>query len=172
LPRLQAGRQSLVRFRAAASRSFSSFGLLLCLTIVSFAQQVSTGAAGAHERTLFVESFTAEKLWKWQQRLNLQSWNITVATARANELKAKTMGSIHWDPDNKTAVIQVLDPTDYTLPFEAMLQDLEFTIVHELVHLELSPAMPSLPRTEENRRDEEHAVNYMAQALIDLDHAR
>ena len=42
---------------------------------------------------------------------------------------------------------------------------MEFTIVHELVHLELA----SLPRSEASRSNEEHAVNLSAEALLRLD---
>jgi len=58
----------------------------------------------------------------------------------------------------------VLSPEDYKLPYKAMLDDMEFTIVHELVHLELA----SLPRSEASRRVEEHAVNEIADALLNL----
>lgn len=154
------------------SRSLSLLGLLLSLTLVSSAQEVSAHRLAPRERTLLAEGFTAEKLWVWQKRLNLESWKISVAVARATELKPKTLGNIHWDSDTKTAIIHVLDPADYTLPFDAMLQDMEFTVVHELIHLELSPVLAPLQRTDENRRDEEHAVNHMAQALLDLDRGK
>jgi hypothetical protein len=153
-------------------RSLPLLGLALSLTLVCSAQEVSARPVVGRERTLLAEGFTAEKLWMWQKRLNLQSWKITVAVARATELKAKTLGNIHWDSEKKTAIIHVLDPADYTLPFEAMLQDMEFTVVHELIHLELSPVLAPLQRSDENRRDEEHAVNYMAQALLDLDRGK
>ena len=71
--------------------------------------------------------------------------------SRTTELKPKTLGNIHWDADKKTAVIRVLDPADYKLSFKDMLADMEFTVVHELIHLELS----SLPRSEASRRDTE-----------------
>jgi hypothetical protein len=45
-----------------------------------------------------------------------------------------------------------------------MLDDMEFTVVHELVHLQLS----SLPRSEASRSAEEHAVNEIAGALLKL----
>jgi|SRR5580700_8189959 hypothetical protein len=153
-------------------RSLFLPGLLLSLTIASLAQSVSPSPATAGQRTLLAESFAAEKLWAWQKRLNLQDWNVTVALARATELKPKTLGNIHWDTDKKTATIHILDPADYHLPFAAMLQDMEFTVVHELIHLELSSVLAPLQRTDENRRDEEHAVNHMAQALLDLDRAK
>ena len=157
---------------SSVHRPLSLLGLLLSLTIASSAQTVSPPSATARQRTLLAEGFTAEKVWAWQKRLNLQDWKITVALARATELKPKTLGNIHWDTDKKTATIHVLDPADYHLPFEAMLQDMEFTVVHELIHLELSPVLAPLQRTDENRRDEEHAVNHMAQALLDLDRAK
>jgi hypothetical protein len=150
-------------------RPLALLGVALSLTFVSSAQENSPPASRARERTIMAEGFTAEKLWVWQKRLNLQDWKITVAVARAGELKPKTLGNIHWDTEKKTAVIHVLDPADYTLPLEAMLKDMEFTVVHELIHLELSPVLAPLQRNDENRRDEEYAVNHMAQALLDLD---
>jgi hypothetical protein len=58
----------------------------------------------------------------------------------------------------------VLDPSEYRLPFEEMLADIEFTLVHELVHLELA----SLPRSEASRSSEERAVNQITEALLGL----
>jgi len=89
--------------------------------------------------------------------------------ARTRDLKPKTLGNIHWDREKKTAVIRVLDPADYTLPFPEMLRDIEFTVVHELIHLEMVPVLSDLQRTEANRVEEEHAVNRMAEALLSLD---
>ena len=122
----------------------------------------------AHERTLLAESFASERLWVWQKRLNLQDWNISVVVVPASELKPKTLGNVHWELDKKTATIRVLDPADYRLPFKEMLQDMEFTVVHELIHLELAPILADLHRSDANRRDEEHAVNHVADALLNL----
>lgn len=132
------------------------------------AQPPSPGVSG-HERTLVADSFANEKLWMWQKRLNLQDWNLSVAVVRASELRPKTLGNIHWDLDKKTALIHVLDPADYTLPFHDMLNDIEFTVVHELIHLELVPVLTDEKRTDANRRQEEFAVNHMAAALLQLD---
>lgn len=135
---------------------------------ISCAQTASHEISG-HERTLLADSFANEKLWVWQKRLNLQDWNISVAVVRASELRPKTLGNIHWDLDKKTALIHVLDPADYTLPFHDMLNDIEFTVVHELIHLELVPVLTDEKRTDANRRQEEFAVNHMASALLELD---
>jgi hypothetical protein len=133
------------------------------------AQPASNQQLSPRERTLLAESYTNERLAVWQQRLNLQDWNISVVVARATELKPKTLGNVHWDLPKKTAVIRVLDPSDYHLPCREMLQDMEFTVVHELIHLELAPILSDLQRSEANRREEEHSVNHMADALLKLD---
>ena len=77
-----------------------------------------------------------EKLRIWQQRLKLENWKISVTTTRLTELKPKTLGNIHWDADKKTAIIRVLSPSDYQFSCSDALKDIEFTIVHELIHLE------------------------------------
>jgi hypothetical protein len=150
-------------------------GLLALLVVGNiFAQQPNSSSPTvcpetARERTVVAERFAAERLSVWQKRLNLQDWAVSLQVVRATELKPKTLGNIHWDADKKTAVIRVLDPADYKLPFQEMLQDLEFTVVHELIHLELSPVLSPLQRNDANRREEEHAVNHMAEALLKLD---
>jgi hypothetical protein len=121
------------------------------------------------ERTALAESFTLEKLWRWQKRLQLEDWKITVVVARASEMKPKTLGNIHWDTDTKTATIRVLDPADYEMSQPDMLKDMEFTVVHELIHLELASVLSPLSRNDASRREEEHAVNHMADALLKLD---
>lgn len=117
------------------------------------------------EQHLMAQSFLGERLWLWQKRLNLTAWNIRLKLSRSSELRPKTLGNIHWDADTHTAEIHVLAPEDYKLSGSAMLADMEFTVVHEMVHLQLS----SLPRSEASRGAEEHAVNQITQALLNLD---
>lgn len=116
------------------------------------------------ERDAVAAKFVTQKLQTWQDRMNLKDWKIAVQLVRADQLEPKTLGNIHWDTDSKTATIAVLSTEDYKLPWKPMLDDMEFTIVHELVHLELA----SLPRSEASRRVEEHAVNEIADALLKL----
>jgi hypothetical protein len=143
---------------------------MVCGTVPSHAQSAQIpGEPIAAERSLVAGSFATERLWLWQKRLNLEGWNISVVVSRAADLKPKTVGNIKWDREKKTAVIRILDPADYHMAFEAMLKDIEFTVVHELIHLEISPVLSDLQRTEANRRDEEFAVNHMTDALLRLD---
>jgi hypothetical protein len=131
--------------------------------------QTAATVACQQERAGLAESFTMEKLWRWQKRLQLEDWKISVLVTRARELKPKTLGNIHWDTDKKTATIRVLDPADYEMPLPEMLRDMEFTVVHELIHLELATVLSAFSRNDASRREEEHAVNHMAEALLKLD---
>lgn len=120
------------------------------------------------ERQSVIQKFADEKLAVWQQRLNLQEWRISVMIAPASDLRPQTVGNIHWDSAGRTAVIRILDPADYHMAWQPMLQDMEFTVVHELIHLELVPLLADLQRNEASRRDEEFAVNHLAEALLHL----
>lgn len=111
------------------------------------------------------ERFLGGRLGLWQQRMNLEDWKISIVMSHASDLKPKTLGNIHWDAKQKTAVIRVLDATDYRLGCREMLADMELTLVHELVHLELS----SLPRSPASRHEEELAVNRITDALLKMD---
>jgi hypothetical protein len=151
-------------FPLLPGRFLSVVLLLLPFAGISQTQQ-DASEPDAHERGLMIQSFVNERLLLWQQRLNLQDWKISIVMSHPADLKPKTLGNIHWDADKKSAVIRVLDASDYKMTFHDMLEDMEFTVVHELIHLELS----SLPRSEASRRDEEHAVNQIADALLKLD---
>jgi hypothetical protein len=148
----------------------SSLVAIGCFAGTARAQDV-TGLS-PRERALAAESFATERLWVWQRRLNLEDWKISVAVARASELRPKTLGNIHWDLEKKTAVLHVLDPIDYRLPWREVLDDIEFTVVHELIHLGFAPVVSDLQRSDANRREEEHAVNHMATALLKLERGR
>jgi len=142
--------------------------LIGCIT-PGFAQSESDEVPPLNERSLIAQRFAMEKLWAWQRRLNLKDWDISLAVVSATDLKKNTVGNIRWDREKKTALIRVLDPADYKIPFDAILKDIEFTVVHELIHLEMSPVLADLNRTDANRMEEEYAVNHMTDALLKLD---
>jgi hypothetical protein len=102
---------------------------------------------------------------QWQKRLDLGDWRIATLIVRHTELKPETLGNLHWDTENHTATIRVLDPCDYELPGSEVPQDIEYTIVHELIHLQLSV----LPRDANARTVEERVVNKISEALFQLE---
>jgi len=155
------------RFATGFLIPFSLVVLLLTFAGGAWAEPPST-TPDAHGCAAQAEGFLAARLAFWQQRLNLADWKISMILAPASDLKPKTLGNIHWDAHKKTAVIHVLDASDYRVSCREALPDMEMTLVHELVHLELS----SLPRSPASRRDEEFAVNRIADALVRLDRQR
>jgi hypothetical protein len=163
----------LGRIPACFSSSLALFVWLAGGLTPSHAQSSDSSVGiSASERSTLAESFAQEKLWVWQKRLDLRGWTISVVVSHPGELRPKTVGNIHWDTKLKTAVIRVLDPADYHMPWEETLRDIEFTVVHELIHLEMLPILSDLQRTDANRLEEEHAVNHMAEALLKLDRGR
>jgi len=143
---------------------FFSVGLLGAFAHVCFAPQAGPEPR-LEQRDQLAKPYLDKRLALWQQRLALQDWDISLVMSRSGELRSGTLGNIRWDADTKRAVIRVLDASEYRTPYRAALKDMEFTVVHELIHLELE----SLPRSEASRREEEHAVNHMAGALLHLD---
>jgi hypothetical protein len=136
-----------------------------CLAVMVSAPLAADTIPPAGDRARACAEFVSARVAVWQQRLKLEDWRISVVSAKRSELKSRTLGGIRWDKNKKTAVISVLDSSEYRTSLDETLRDLEFTIVHELVHLELA----SLPRSEASRRTEEHAVNRIAEALLALD---
>ena len=119
----------------------------------------------AIERGPLAQLYLTKRLALWQHRLQLQKWTISLVSSHRSDLRPGTLGNIHWDSDSKTARIRVLDAADYHTRFAVAIRDMEFTVVHELIHLELA----SLPRSDASRSDEEYAVNQMAEAFLRLD---
>jgi hypothetical protein len=149
-------------FFRGCSSSLSLLVLLVALPEGAFAQQQFTDVAG---RRLAAEEFVKARLVIWQERLRLDDWRISIVMSPSSELKPHSLGNIRWDKSQKSAVIRVLDASEYKMGPREMLNDMEFTVVHELIHLQLS----SLPRSEASRSDEEHAVNRITDALLKLD---
>jgi len=153
----------MVSSKLATARYFGVASLLLIGFCIS-ANAANPESLTPRERETAAEKFVAQKVQLWQERLNLKDWNITFELVRPDKLEPKTLGNIKWDSDVKAAKIQVLSAYDYQLPYREMLDDMEFTVVHEMVHLHLA----SLPKSDASRRVEEHAVNELAAALLRL----
>jgi hypothetical protein len=101
----------------------------------------------------------------WQKRLDLGEWKITTVIVRASDLKPDTLGNLKWNNDEKSAVVKVLNPLDYDLPRAEIPVDMEYTILHELIHLQLSV----LPHDGSSKLAEEKVVNRIGEALFQLD---
>jgi hypothetical protein len=153
--------------RSLAAAIHSGIAAILVIVLATFAfaaSPVVSYSLAPQEREATARKYVSEALLTWQKRLNLTEWAIRVELVRRNDLEPKTLGGIHWDTYTRRATIDILSPYDYNLPASEMLNDMELTIVHELVHLHLA----SLPRSDATRRNEEYAVNQLSRALLNL----
>ena len=101
-----------------------------------------------------------DQLKAWQKRLGLDDWTMTLQVVRQSEIDPNAWGSARWNSRAKTATIQVLDPRDYNLKGADLRLDMECTIVHELVHIQVSPLDASDAQVRED------VVNKIMAALL------
>jgi hypothetical protein len=107
-----------------------------------------------------LETHLDHQMKTWQRRLGLDDWNLTLRLVRQSELEPNSWGGAEWDPVSRTGTIDVLDPRDYNLHGGELKLDMECTIVHELVHIQVSP----LDASDEGVR--EGVVNRLMAALM------
>jgi hypothetical protein len=131
------------------------------------AGDVTTGGlSGADDRTQAALRYAGTCLKTWQDRLALGNWHVSVEIARAKDLRPKTVGQVEIDYPARRAVIQVLDPVDHRLPEDQMLALVESVVVHELVHITLTPVVGALRGVESTDSEEERAVRHITAALL------
>jgi hypothetical protein len=137
-----------------------------------FAQQLPEAPIAASdseiaERDAAANRYIHDLLPYWQKRLQLEDWNVYILLSRPADLRPGTVGNIHWDREKKSATIRVMDASGYTSDdVTAMFKDMQVTVVHELVHLELA----SLPVSDADRSNQEYAIDHLTDALLAADH--
>lgn len=104
---------------------------------------------------------------EWQQILGLQDWDVKPGIYRASRFNvAEAQAECNWTLKKKTALIRILDPTDY--PENIMWpQDLEQSLVHELLHLHMAPFDDTKSGSPEEIMMEQ-ATDLIAKALVRL----
>ena len=73
---------------------------------------------------------------RWQEKLGLAHWNIALQICRERDMPiSHSQGSNQISLANEQALISILDSSDFpSSPFE---QDMEVSLVHELLHIPL-----------------------------------
>lgn len=104
---------------------------------------------------------------EWQSRLRLNDWEIKLFISRERDMiRPGLQGENTWEIKNKSAIIKILDPIDYP-PDVLWEQDMEKTLVHELLHLHFAP----FDKYEEDSMEGiaiEQAIDAIAKALVTL----
>ena len=127
---------------------------------------IKSSPAGRSAGPLAVTQAQVQRWLKsWQKRLALDDWEISAQVVPSRDLKPDTLGNLRWNSADKTATIRIMDPCDYDLPVAEIPADMEYTVVHELVHLQLA----MLPKAPGSKDIEEHVVNQIGEALFSLE---
>lgn len=105
-------------------------------------------------------------LKKWQKRLGLSDWSITVAFRDCRDMD-NAQGATHLQPNAQNAEMRIMKIEDRQQTDQAD-SDIELDVVHELIHVRLwSIDPPSPDRTLDICR--EQAIDWIAKALIKSD---
>lgn len=109
-----------------------------------------------------------ERLAYWQPLLHLGQWDIKVRIARVFDFpNTNTQGRCEWTIERHEALIRILDPADWD-PAIIYPQDMETTLVHELLHLHAAP-FDTFESETPNNAALEQLIHHVAYALTHLE---
>lgn len=75
---------------------------------------------------------------EWQKVLGVQDWDVKCCIKRSRDMNMQeAQAECQWTIQNKQATINICDPVDY--PPHEWEQDMEDSLVHELMHLHCAP---------------------------------
>lgn len=105
---------------------------------------------------------------EWQETLRLQDWDIKVKIARGNglDLPEGVQGRCEWVLAKRLAFIRILDPVDWDKTI-LWPQDMEATLVHELLHLHFAP-FDDFPEDSQKNTATEQAIVALSFSLVNL----
>lgn len=129
-------------------------------------------SCGSHPSKIVTQTDVDRWVAVWQKREGLQNWKIAVRLARQDELPPRVVGDVDWRNDwldrRPSASIRVLCAEDLEriygeTPATARLES-EETVVHELMHLVLSPL--EVPKSRAQKRQVEVLTETFALMLF------
>jgi hypothetical protein len=103
-------------------------------------------------------------LRKWQHIVRLEDWDIAINFGRWHEVHEEAVAHCHYSRARREAHLVIRHPDDWGPETWAGDNDMELTIVHELLHLKLS----GLDNTDATKQVEEALVEQMARSLVRL----
>ena len=100
----------------------------------------------------------------WQQRLLLSDWHVVVDIVRQWDMAGDaptSVGQIKIVEQERCAWVKILNPVDYKPNDKYYPQDMDYILVHELLHIWMVCACEERYTT-----TEEQAINAIAGALV------
>lgn len=99
---------------------------------------------------------------EWQKVLRLQDWDVRITFARHFDIPER-LGQCSWILNKKAANIEILIPGDFNHSSE-WRQDIEKTVVHELLHLHFAP----IDKDDSTEQPTEQAIEALAGGFVSL----
>jgi hypothetical protein len=94
------------------------------------------------QEVILTEEELRTKCAEWQKVLRLQDWIVVTKIKRGRDMSIPDVcGSCNWELTQRLAAINILDPIDYP-PDAIAPNDMELTLVHELLHLHFAAVEP------------------------------
>jgi hypothetical protein len=127
----------------------------------------------ATEYVLNLEQLQERCHW-WQRLLRLQDWEIDLRLVRTSEMGDQgNAGECHSFMLKKKAVVLILCAEDARLALAPSIfrpaLDMEYTLVHELLHLAFNPiTLTTVKRDSQEAVAEEQAIDALASAYVKL----
>ena len=114
------------------------------------------------------EESLQDELAFWKRLLHLEQWDIVARIARGNglDLPEQVQGRCNWTISRHEALIRIMNPIDWDKGI-IFPQDMEATLVHELLHLHLAPFDNFKSDTAEDNALEQ-AIHHLSLALVSL----
>jgi hypothetical protein len=106
---------------------------------------------------------------EWKKRLGLAHWRIDIRYGRRDEFDDNVIANVTHQIEFENAVIKILDPSQYIGLFP---QDIEQSIVHELLHILFAPIEPEGGYYGEQKVLAEQIADRIARVLVSLKRER
>jgi hypothetical protein len=104
---------------------------------------------------------------EWQGVLRLMDWAVRARVVRASDMSEGHEGSCWYTQAKKQASIKLMDPVDWP-PDAVFEQDMEWTLVHELLHLHFAPFMSDKGPDDPEHIAMEQAIDLIASGYVRL----
>lgn len=115
-------------------------------------------------RHIIPEEELDARLQYWQERLNLNHWDIKVRLEKLGQMGTGKVGRNNYAWTHHESRIALIHPDDFEDWGE---YDMEFILVHELLHLIIDVQHPIMKGRKETFS--EQAINSVAATLVQMD---
>ena len=114
------------------------------------------------KEVIYTKEELEERLVYWQEKLRLRDWMIQINIKREQDFTTSDSNAeILYNLSNKSAFISMMDPVDFD---DLLPQDMEWLLIHELLHLHFAPM-----DNNRNRTSIEQGIESITYGLVQLE---